>query len=412
MTEFVRKEKMKAAMQKGPRLKVLMLSWEFPPNVVGGLSKHVYGLSKQLVQLGLEVHVLTANTGVEMEAYEKHDHVHVHRVKPLNESDDDFLSWVGGLNLAMIYKAADLARQINFTIIHAHDWLVGAAAITLKEWLKLPLLSTIHATEHGRNDGIHNEMQRFIHEKEAQLVDASDQVIVCSSSMKQELITIFGTSEEKMAVIPNGINLQEMNSTLPLWLKPEGKKLIFSVGRMVKEKGFETIIAAAQLAKEQEFNIFFVIAGKGPMLEKYRQFVFEKDLQEHLAFIGYISDEERNGLILQSDVTVFPSLYEPFGIVALESMILGRATIVSDVGGLKGIIKHKQTGMLMVPGSPESLLQQANFLLNHPDEAQRLALNGMLAVKRLYGWERVAVETKRIMEDLILDTLIMEMDQK
>lgn len=385
------------------QLKILILTWEYPPNVVGGLSRHVYGLSIHLTQLGHEVHVVTAGNGGHP-AYEVINGVHVHRVTPLNSQDDNFLSWIAGLNLAMSFKGEKIADDIKFDIVHAHDWLVGTSAITLKEVLSIPLLSTIHATEHGRNNGIHTDMQRFIHEKELQLITESDQVIVCSNYMREELLTNFHLSDKKMTIIPNGIEQDDVKVD-PNEIYPfiKNRKYIFSVGRIVKEKGFETIIEAAEAAKESGMDIYFVIAGKGPMLERYRKMVTEKQLDHYVAFIGYVSDEQRNSLLVNSEIAVFPSLYEPFGIVALEAMILAKPTIVSETGGLKGIVLHRQTGLLMVPGDADSLLNNIDFLLQDPHRAKEIGIKGMQIVKSLYGWKRIASQTVIVMEDTLLN---------
>jgi glycosyltransferase involved in cell wall biosynthesis len=384
------------------KLKILMLCWEYPPNVVGGLSKHVYGLSVHLAKMGHEVHVVTAGND-ELLSFESLNGVHVHRVKPLNKYDHSFISWIGGLNVAIGYKAEKLAEEIEFDLIHAHDWLVGAAAIALKETLSIPLLSTIHATEYGRNNGIHTEMQQFIHEKEIQLMEESDMIIVCSQYMIENLISIFQVNVEKIAVVPNGIDPVEFSGNFnELFPELEHKKYIFSIGRIVKEKGFETIIEAAAIAKEKGLNLLFVIAGKGPMLDTYRRNIVERRLEEQITFIGYINDDQRNALISGSEMAVFPSLYEPFGIVALETMVLGKPTIVSNTGGLKGIVKHLQTGLLMIPGDAKSLLEQIDFLMQHPKKADEIGNKGKQITTSLYGWKRIASETSNIMEDTIL----------
>jgi glycogen synthase len=403
MTQVILKKEQSRSSKSQPRMEVLMLTWEFPPNIVGGLSNHVFGLSKYLVQNEAEVHVITAGA-VGLSEYEQMNGIHIYRVKPLNEQDDHFLSWIGGLNLAMAYKAIELNTQINFTIIHAHDWLVGAAAAILKGSFKIPLLTTIHATETGRNNGIHNEMQQFIHDKENQLIQESDQLIVCSDYMQQELISTFDIPENKIVIIPNGIesSAYEQGQYPEVFQDHLNKKLIFSIGRIVKEKGFETLIEAALRTKEAGLPVFFVIAGKGPMLKSYRQQVQERNLEDHIAFIGYITDSEKSAFMNKSDINVFPSLYEPFGIVALESMVKGKPTIVSNVGGLKGIVKHMSTGLLMEPANAKSLLEQICYLLENPKQAQEIGEKGLQLVKNLYGWNRVASETKRLMEDLIL----------
>lgn len=393
-------------------LTILILCWEYPPNVVGGLSRHVSGLSIHLAKMGLEVHVLTASSG-DLPSYEKTNNVNIHRVKPLNEQDKDFFSWIGGLNLAMVQKAMELSKEIKFHLVHVHDWLVGVAGIVLRESFSLPLLTTIHATEHGRKGGIHNEIQRFIHEKEQQLIDFSDQIIVCSKYMENELITVFKVKIGKIVIIPNGIEVEKnILKSKKFFRKPFNKIVIFSIGRMVKEKGFKTLIKAASIAKEKGLNLHFIIAGRGPMLECYRKEVIRRGLEEQLEFIGYITDAEKDSYILQSDITVFPSLYEPFGIVALESMILGKPTIVSNVGGLKATVLHMKSGLFMAPGNEESLLKQITFLIENPMKAKEIGLLGREMVQGLYGWKRIASETKRVIEDVVINKRIFSQQQQ
>ncbi|MEH7250590.1 glycosyltransferase family 4 protein [Neobacillus niacini] len=385
------------------KLKILILTWEYPPNVVGGLSRHVYGLSVHLAQLGHAVHVVTAGNGG-LPVYEKSNGVHIHRVTPLNTEDDDFLDWVAGLNLAMSYLAEKIAEEITFDIIHAHDWLVGASALTLTDILSIPLLTTIHATEYGRNNGIYTDMQRFIHEKERQIISESDQIIVCSHYMREELLTNFYLTEEKIAIVPNGIEQVAVKVDLiEIYPFLKNRKYVFSVGRMVREKGFETIIEAAQIAKESGREIYFVIAGKGPMLERYRKLVSEQKLDHFVAFIGYVTDVERNALLMKSEIAVFPSLYEPFGIVALEAMVLGKPTIVSETGGLKGIVNHLKTGLLMVPGDAESLIKNIDFFLQNPNHAKEIGEKGREIVTSLYGWKRIASQTVKVIEETLLN---------
>ncbi|WHY84722.1 glycosyltransferase family 4 protein [Neobacillus novalis] len=397
--------------QKSWRLTILMLCWEYPPNIVGGLSRHVFGLAVYLATMGHEVHVVTAGNG-SLPPFEKSHGVNVHRVKPLNELDNDFLSWIGGLNLAMAFKAGKLTEDLKFDLIHAHDWLVGSAAIALKEILTIPLLATIHATEHGRHNGIHTEMQQFIHDKELQLIKESDQLIVCSEYMRDELFSVFKARVDKITVIPNGINPMTAERTTEEILPDlKKKKYIFSLGRMVKEKGFATIIEAAFNAKENGQSYFFVIAGKGPMLETYRNQVVDRKLENFVAFVGYISDDQRNALIEGCEMAVIPSLYEPFGIAALETMILGKPTIVSNTGGMKGLVKHLQTGLLMVPGDAQSLQEQINFLWENPRKAKEIGKRGSQIVKSIYGWKRIASETSRVIEDMLLNKRVNEFKQ-
>lgn len=383
--------------------KVLMLSWEYPPHIVGGLSRHVKGIAESLIKIGYEVHIITTKIDDLLEYEIEKEHIHIHRVSPLHPQEKNFLTWVGGLNVSMLKKGMELAISHSFDVIHAHDWLVGASALALQEGLELPLVTTIHATEHGRNNGIYTEMQKFIHEKEQMLIDRSHSIIACSEFMKDEIKQLFGVNEEKLFIIPNGVNVDEVkplnrDSLLGLPID-ENKKLIFSIGRMVKEKGFDTMIKAAHLMKENHPDVYFIIAGKGPMIEEYRKMVRELNLSDRVYFVGFINDEQKNGLLSICDMAIFPSLYEPFGIVALESMVYGKPTIVSNTGGLKGIIEHATSGLHMIPGDEVSLMNQVSLLLMDPKLSNQIGENGKKVVESLFSWTRIGEETKRVLEE-------------
>lgn len=389
--------------------KLLVLTWEYPPHVVGGLARHVHGLSKGLYKLGYDIHIITARVD-ELSTYEEQEGIHIYRVNPLNEKDSDFLSWVGGLNVAIIEKAQELSMTNDYKVIHAHDWLVGAAAQVIKDELEVPLIATIHATEHGRNQGIHTELQKFIHNKERALVEFADSVIVCSPYMKEEVKEVFRLDERKVTIIPNGIDKESekpetewMNMKLPVDCN---KRMIFSIGRMVKEKGFDTLIHAAKEMKDSHPEVYFIIAGKGPMLNEYRSLTSQLGLEGNIHFIGYVTDEERNYLFSTCDIAIFPSRYEPFGIVALESMLAGKPTIVSDVGGLKGIVQHQVTGLFMEPESVESVIEQVTFLLEHDECSKEIGQKGKKVIESLFDWNRIAEQTKRVFEETRLNSKI------
>lgn len=386
------------------KLNVLVLTWEYPPHIVGGLARHVYGLTKSLSRKNVSIHVIT--TGQEgLPSDEEVDGVFIHRVMPLNETEKNFIYWVGGLNLALIDKAEKLKCHYHFDLIHAHDWLVGGAARTLKAYWFIPLITTIHGTESGRNNGIYTEMQKIIHDHESKLVKESDQLIVCSDYMREEVKRLFQPIKERVVVISNGIdddfNKNAKKNPLAGFPVQLNRRMIFSIGRMVREKGFDTIIEAAVHMKALREDVYFIIAGKGPMLEEYRRMVIENDLMEMVFLVGFVDDDQRNALFQLCDIAVFPSRYEPFGIVALEAMMAGKPTIVSRVGGLKGIVQHQKTGMFMSPGSSESLVKQLLRLLDQLDFAQKIAEEGQKYVQRFFSWNRVAEETKEVYQNIL-----------
>lgn len=376
--------------------RILMLSWEYPPNIIGGLARHVYGLSEGLAKKKFEIHIITTQIE-DLAKYEQCGDIHIHRVKPYHEHDPNFITWVAGLNIAILEKASELAHQEPFAFVHAHDWLVGAAAQSIKAALNIPLITTIHATEHGRNNGIFTELQKFVHEKERSLTAYSDHVIVCSEYMRKEVSQLFGVEDKNLTIIPNGIDVISIDNInrkilgkYPLQLS---RRMVFSIGRIVYEKGFDTLIEAALILRETHPDVYFIIAGKGPLLEEYRLKVKELSLSDTVFFIGFVTDAERNAFFLQSKITVFPSRYEPFGIVALESMAFAKPTIVSKVGGLKSIVEHMETGLLMEPNNPYSFIEQVSLMLDNEALAHRIGAAAKEAVQAQFGWEHIAEET-------------------
>lgn len=385
--------------------RILMLSWEFPPMTVGGLSRHVYDLSRYLVREGCDVHVVTTEVAGSP-AYERVEGVHVHRVHVMKPDGDEFAHWAFQMNLMMIDMCQALIDSgLRFDLVHAHDWLVAYAATTIKETWRLPLAATIHATEHGRNQGIHTDLQRYIHGREWRLAYEAQLVIVCSSHMRREVEAIFQLPADKMQVIPNGVD--------PAWLQVsaadtstqepyarEQERIVLYVGRLVREKGVHTLLEAAPsiLAKHPDAKV--VIAGQGPAREELVRQAQELGIGEKVLFAGFVSDAERNRLYQLAEVAVFPSLYEPFGIVALEAMAAGTPVVVSDVGGLADVVEHERNGLKMYPADVDSLALQVNRLLDDPVLADAMKCTAAEEIKR-YNWQRIARQTIDLYESLL-----------
>ena len=384
-------------------LHIVILSWEFPPLIVGGLARHVYDLSRALAKIGHTVYVVTAHVDG-APSYEVIEDVYIYRVGALQPSAGDFLHWVGSLNMSLIDQVIKLSQRYEFDIIHSHDWLVGVAGISLQRILDKPLIATIHATEYGRNNGLYSKINHDIHKKEKQLVSEANSVIVCSNYMKKEVRSLFSVEKEKIVVLPNGIDEKMLEAEGDPCLLEEKlgapfSQMIFSVGRIVREKGFETIIDAAPLVINRFPNILFVIAGKGPMLEHYLTLVQERDLDNNIKLIGFINDSERNLLFQQCNIAVFPSLYEPFGIVALEAMIHGKPTIVSNTGGLSEIIDEGITGLKIYPGDAHSLATNIILLLENEQLARTIGIAGKDKVKTTYKWDQIAKDTSELYKE-------------
>ena len=197
------------------------------------------------------------------------DGVHVYRVQPYNLSAPDFISWILQLNLSMIERAVPLVNSLNkFDLVHAHDWLVAYAGRVLKHAYKLPLIATIHATEYGRNQGLHNDLQRYISDVEWWLTYEAWRVIVCSHYMEQELKRVFQLPDDKIRVVPNGVNMSRYQHREPANLSRDffaspDEKIVFFVGRLVQEKGAHLLVDAVPKVLNYFSQVKFIIAGKG-----------------------------------------------------------------------------------------------------------------------------------------------------
>lgn len=391
-----------AAPDREPRLRILMLSWEYPPLMVGGLSRHVYDLSRFLVKAGCEVHVITTFGGEGLRR-ETSEGVHIHRVDVLKPDGGEFIHWTLAMNLAMLDCLETLVGEegLRFDVVHAHDWLVGYAAAHSKERYGLPMVATIHATEHGRNGGIYTDLQRQISSIEWQLTYDAQEVIVCSSYMERELVHAFSLPESKQHVIPNGVDpaLFAASSTVAkerAQADSDGSIIVF-VGRLVREKGVQTLIEATPAIVAACPQAQIVIIGKGPMMTDLTAKAHELGVEERVHFTGFVSDEERNDWLKRASLAVFPSLYEPFGIVALEAMAVAIPVVVADVGGLADVVTHGHNGLKALPGDPSSLAAQVIALLQDRTLATQFA-DVASAELVLYDWARIADQTIAVYE--------------
>ncbi len=375
-------------------MKILMLSWEYPPRIIGGISRVVYDLAQNLGENGNDVHVLTCWEPY-TEDYEIDKNVTVHRVHVYNNPSSTFVEWVMQLNFAMIEYAIKLVQNNGFDIVHAHDWLVAYAARVLKHTFEIPIITTIHATEYGRNNGIHTDMSRTINNIEKWLMNESDALIVNSNYMRDELISVFNINEDKISVISNGVDLDKFNNIYTDTGFRENyalanEKIVFYVGRLVNEKGVHVLLNAIPKILECFNDVKFVIAGKGPCLNNLIELSQKLNINEKVYFTGFVSEEVLLKLYKCSDIAVFPSTYEPFGIVALEGMVAGIPVVVSDTGGLNEIVNHKEDGMKFYSGNSNSLADCIIELLKDETLSKRICNVALEKLHKLYNWNNIS----------------------
>ncbi len=390
--------------------RVLLLSWEYPPVIEGGLARHVRKLAEALVHQGITVDVLTRGIGPESEidpvGPEMRGGVSVHRVRePGWPRDlDRFVAWVERMNEDMLAAGEALAQEHSYELVHGHDWLVAQASGTLADRLDVPYITTIHATEHGRHQGwVADLPQSHIHAVERRMAHRADAVIVCSYYMRGHVADIFDIDERRVAVIPNGVDPSELQPTGDLqalrreFAAPE-EKLVLLVGRLVYEKGFQLALDALPGVIDRVGDVRFLVAGSGTHESELKAQAERLGLSGHGTFLGWIGDDVLHSLYRIADLCVVPSIYEPFGLVALEAMASGCPCIVADTGGLREVVPvGERVGLRFNGGDAEHLGVMIERLLIDDELRDRLVTEASEHVLR-FDWDDIALRTRGIYE--------------
>jgi glycogen synthase len=391
--------------------RVLMLSWEYPPVIEGGLARHVRKLAEALARQGVGVDVLTRGLGRGQDgqgsAFERIAGVGVHRVpEPGWPRDlDRFVAWVEQMNEDMLAAGEALCQEGSYDLIHGHDWLVAKAACALADRVGIPYITTIHATEHGRHQGwVADPPQSHIHAVERWMANRADRVIVCSHYMRGHVADIFDLDESRATVIPNGVDpadlrpVEDLQTLRGQFAGPE-EKLVLLVGRLVYEKGFQLALDAMPGLIERLGNVRFLVAGSGTHEAELKAQAERLGLSEHGTFLGWIGDDVLHSLYRIADLCVVPSIYEPFGLVALEAMASGCPCIVADTGGLREVVPiGERVGLRFNGGDPEHLGVMIERLLLDEQLRDRLVTEASEHVLR-FDWEDIAERTRAIYDE-------------
>ena len=392
-----------------------MLSWEYPPKIVGGIARHVEELSWALARRpGVEVHVVTSDfPGAAGEEIQQG--VHIHRVAAYDPpgGHHDFVHYIHELNAALHDRADALVQEWlpeqASIVLHAHDWLVHFAANRLKHTYHLPLVATIHATEYGRNNGnLSSQISKYINQIEWELTYEAWRVIVCTGFMQREIEGALRTPGDKIDIIYNGIHAEKFDFQFPTaeatafraQFAAPNEKIVMFVGRPVPEKGASVLIDALPKIRGGYNDTKLVIAGGGNRSHLMAQ-ADRLGIAPHVYFTGFLPDDTLLRLYKVADVAAFPSLYEPFGIVALEAMASHTPVVVSDSGGLPEVVEHDVTGTTTYAGSPDSLAWGVLRALHQPQYAKQMAERAYDKVVTTFNWHSIADKTHAVYERVV-----------
>jgi glycogen synthase len=390
-------------------MRVLLISWEYPPVIEGGLGRHVRKLSEQLVRDGVEVHVLTRGGGRLPAEADQHG-VSVHRVRerPFPKDASAFVRWVDAMNRHMHALAAELCDRFEFDLVHSHDWLVAGAADRAAREIGLPWLVTVHATEYGRHQGwVQNHPQSHIHAAERAMVRRADHVITCSRYMRVHVANVFGVRPSKVTAIPNGIDPRDLEpvepdlATLRARYAGPDDLLVLLVGRLVYEKGFHLALDALAPILLRRGGVRFVVAGTGTAEAELKRQATKLGLAGHGVFLGWIGDDMLHSLYRVSDLCIVPSIYEPFGLVALEAMASGCLCVVADTGGLREVVPVEGTVGLRFPSRDAGALRGVLERVLTDDASRRQLVAEAREHVLRFDWAEVARRTAEVYRVLV-----------
>ena len=395
-------------------MRVLVLSWEHPPHVVGGLGRHVAALCRAMASTGSEVHVVTRSVaGDDAPSHELLDGVHVHRAgdvpveMPFGEG---FVAEVLRVDLDLQATANRVVADHGpFDVVHAHDWLVGHAAAGLKTTWDLPLVATVHATERGRHQGwLPGPINRLIHQYEWWLTWEARRIVTCSRFMRAQVLDSFGPPAADVDVVPNGVALRDFElpddevAAFRRTLAPAGTNVVLFAGRLEYEKGVQTVLDALDDLEDRVGPTVFLVAGVGTYSDELHARVEELGLEDRVRFTGFLHDHELRLHYAAADVAVAPSIYEPFGLVAIEAMACGTPVVVGDTGGLREIVAGGH-GLRFTPQDADELADELERVLSDEELATRLVRRGRRRIATRYDWHRVAEATLDVYERAVAE---------
>jgi glycogen synthase len=373
-------------------MRVLMLTWEYPP-LTGGAAAHVDGLSHALGRAGHDVVVLTV--GSPGSANPDTDAVRVLRaaVELPWIPEDDLVASAASANHHLVRLTTELGDW-QPDVVHAHNWECAWAATTIAALHDVPLVTTFHTTLRGQHGGrVPPGEPSTIHAVESWLAHGSNQVIAPSMFMSREVLSGFELPVERIHRVPNGID--------PTWWSagewPESRPpMVLTWGRVQYEKGFQVLARAMASVRTRVPDVECIVAGRGSYLPELQSQVDIEGVSDIVRLVGFVPDVKLRDLIHRAGCVVIPSLYEPFGIVALETLAGGAPLIAARTGGLAELIEGTGAGLLFEPGNADELAACIERVLGDTRLADDMRSRGTALLGARYSWAAVAGATALI----------------
>ena len=414
-------------------MKIAVFVYEYPPKIVGGLGTYAAEITRKFVLMDHDVTVFTMNDDAgTLPTREIWRGIEIHRPQHIDVSDslpdviaEDIRKWGRGIHLfgkLMVYNYLSAAKLVNelikkegmkYDLVVAHDWLSVMGGVTVKRESGLPLAFHVHSTEQGRTLGNGSSVVSNIEMRGGTL---ANMIVTVSYAMKDELVQL-GFPKEKIQVSYNGVDPQKYD---PANINPAHAKkireiyglkdddiMILFLGRLVAVKGVDKLIMAMPHVLQKFPKAKLVIVGVGDLQEYLQNLTRTIRMDQYVKFrFDFIPEEERILHYAACDVAVFPSLYEPFGIVALEAMAMEKPVVVGAAGisGMREIViccTDEQCGYHIDPNNPTDIAWGITSALESPEKRLWLGKNGRKRVLKEFTWSRIAEKTIELYEQML-----------
>ncbi|MEM7815625.1 MAG: glycosyltransferase family 4 protein [Candidatus Aenigmatarchaeota archaeon] len=360
-------------------MKILMIGWGYPPRIDGGLDTHVYEISRELAK---SIDVFLTLPEFNSPKSLPRD------IKIIPVPCPGFSDISSLLRCVKIYNKniVKMCRGIGFDIIHSHDWLGAEASERLKKMTGKPWVFTLHSLEYMRSC---SQANSFIEKMESRAAKMCDVVLTVSNFMKTEISNNYGVENERIKVVYNSAdarkgNPEEIRKRLGIGKRP----MVLFLGRLSRQKGVEHFVLSARIVVKEFPEAIFVVAGDGYLRESLER--FSKNLGiANVIFTGFVPEDEVFSYYSAADVFVLPSIFEPFGITVLESLLSGTPVIVGEGAGVLERIPEMECIFKVKPGNSLEIAEKISYVLN-----KRIGVSerDKQALKKAYSWERSAME--------------------
>jgi len=389
-------------------VKVLMYGWELPPYNSGGLGVACLGLGRALTNNGVDLTFVLPKISDSSVKYpfkvieagvKDYKFYSAYKNMAYKKSAGQYqqASWPL-LNVVRhyAYLAGNLALTNDYDVIHAHDWLTFGAGIRAKQLTGKPLVAHVHATEFDRSgeQGLNSTV--FAIEKQGLL--AANKVVPVSNHTKSIIADKYGIKPKKFTVVHNGLDTTEFRKghKIPLGLKKLGFKIVLYVGRITYQKGPEYFLNAARKVLETNKKVIFIVAGSGDQYEQMIEKAAEMGISANLFFAGFVRGVQQYTLFKEADLLVMPSVSEPFGLVALESLYFKTPVIVSKTSGVGEVLPN----CIKVDfWDTDRLAANINLILQNPAFSYLLGTYGNKEALE-QTWDKAAVKCIQIYKEL------------